>query len=241
MQTNAEVGEYKAETYLDKGNGFELIALTPFHVTVNNAELPKTVILTHLTKKTPGWHDVLVADNLDETGNKFKLKLYNDGAVVFEKEYWLDGLTCLSIDLSNLIQTDYGEISYQGNANFRLYYNYINGGSCCYNLSDEKKSEIFCLFDNFPTTAWKGVTVSNSSDSPINAVLKLISNGQVLATTEKQIPARDTIVGIHSDWFPGFNINQVEKIKVESGLSSLQAIAISGNANISNLLMMRGK
>ncbi|MBN1827845.1 MAG: hypothetical protein JW884_01700 [Deltaproteobacteria bacterium] len=206
------------------------------------------VYISHITRDTsqaaqyPEWVDILQVDNTSNAATVFTIILYNDAGVkVFEQTYPIDQLGYDAIDIKTLnASAETGEILYDSpSLNFRLFYEYEDGGVAEFNLMESKASTVAFYFAN--AAAWvqyKGLALMNAGAMSTTVTLYAIGEGEIRSTSLPiTIPAKTRIFGLHSEYFPYEPVNQINKIiAVSSNGQHLAGITKSTKFPITNIL-----
>lgn len=197
------------------------------------------VNLTHVTSGTPGWQNMLQADNDSTSDADFSLTLYNNGEAVYTETYTVPALDRLVVDLTPLAPAvETGKITYT-NAGlvFRLSYEYSANGLAEFKLTDAAASTIGLYFSDFSSTlTTKGAAITNHSNASVQITLYAVGNGSILDTSSETIGPYGKIIGVNSDFFPGVAYGDLQRIFVQAPTPSIWGLMICSNADLSNFV-----
>lgn len=206
----------------------------------------RDLYIPHLTTGEADWSDHLEVDNTGPTSAEFTLTLYDaTGAEVYEQAHSVPSLGESVSALKDLAPSARcGRIGTESN---RLFFrvahrNTLSGGVAEFALSEELGSGLgFFFSDVSPSVSWKGIALANLSDEPLSVTLYALGGGRILDHAGVSLGAYQKTHGVHSQWFPGIALSDIRKIVAVSASWALSGIAISGNADSSQLLFTRAE
>ena len=228
-QSNAEKGVYRFDIYFDDGSGFILLDSLACEV------IKEVAIKIPLLLSSPmdGWEDVLEVDNSQSTSGNFSIILYNEGRVVGESNYEVNGLGYSSVNLTDLVDASCGIIVPKSmGLNFRLTHMPIVSGldMMKYNLSSQVSSKMAFYFSNFWSEAnIKAFSIMNSGEEIAEITLHAYGDGGEISSVSAVIAPMSNIFGYHTRWFPDLSVAELNKIIVISNNTKLQGITITSN------------
>jgi secreted trypsin-like serine protease len=201
-----------------------------------------SVYLPHITAGADDWKDFLQADNNADQSSDYTLTLYSNGEVIYDQTRTLAALGREKMDLKALAPTAAcGKITY---TDARMHFRYSSenltgGGVSEFSIPQGLATGlVFYFSDVLPGVEWKGLALANMSDVSARVTLSAIAQGDVLAETALTVNPRNKVVGLYSQWFPGVSVDQVSRVRVVSGNSSLCGLSVSGNAPATTLVVM---
>lgn len=205
-------------------------------------EAANSAYLTHLTGGYSDWQDYLQVDNTGLTTETFTLILYDtDGIEIYHDDLTINAEDELIVDLKSLGGTAAaGKVVYDSSLlNFRLsFYNIAGGGVAEFQLTENLSSTLSFFFSEVGSmnVAWKGIAVTNYSDTAAVGKIYAYGGGELLGTADISIPAFSKLLGLHDTWFSSISISQIKRLFIECDAATLAGITISGNSDSSKML-----
>ncbi len=202
------------------------------------------VYIPHITALAQDWKDYLQVDNPGNTAATITISLYNSGVLMYEQPHQVPGKTKSLIVLKDLTEyAQFGKITYTDpGLTFRLSTENISGtGAAEIFLSNELSSSLNCYFSDFLSlVAWKGLVITNFSNTTATLTLTAIGNGATLGQTTVTLGSYFKTAGLHASWFPGVSVNDIDWISITSSNGDLCGLTVSGTADSATLVMVPG-
>ena len=195
--------------------------------------------IPHITGGVQQWDDYLQVNNNTASEESYTITLYNNGAEVYSQVHTVAALTRSEILLKNLnANAQIGIITYaEPGLNFRVSYEYMTGGVAEFKSIDTLAPAIGLYFSDFIfSMTSKGAAIANLGTTPAEVTLYALAQGVIQGTFPVTIQPMNKIVGLHSNWFPDLDFDQVESIIAVTSSPALCGIAISSDDDLSHLL-----
>ena len=199
--------------------------------------------IPHITSN-PEWTDYLLIDNNSAFDASYTLTLYtSSGIETYNAVHDISANSEAVLQPKTLAPTASNGIILSTNKDlfFRYFYESNNGGVAEFKLNKEGNVYTQAGF-YFNSTAglveWKGLAITNFSNTATYITLYAYGNGGLLGTVSDGIPGNGKLVGVHTRWFPSVDIDDLKRIIVvaSNNLLSLGGIVICGNSDNSSLL-----
>ncbi len=205
-----------------------------------------TVYLPHITGGAGDWNELLQADNLSSETVTFTLILFGSaGETLHSADYSVNAYDKLEIYPKTINGNAMsGKITYtESKLSFRTTQENLNGGGIAeFHLSGNLNSSLYFFFtEDISSIEWKGLALTNFSDSATDVTLMALGNGTPYWSTTVNVGPNQKIIGTYETWFPMLNLSQVQVVFANSTSASLSGVAISGDLTNSVLLFTPGK
>jgi len=200
------------------------------------------VYIPHITGGFSDWNDYLQVDNPTDQTAQFTITLYSNGSVTYTQTHEIAGLTKETITLKDLSSTaQSGKINFEESTlQFRLSTENLTGGGVSELLLPETLSSslTFYFSDFLSSVFWKGIAMSNISESSATLTLTATGNGSTAGPVQVTINPFSSLSNLYSGWFPTMNTADIASISVTSTSSSICGVSISGTSDSSSIIML---
>jgi len=202
-----------------------------------------TIYIPHVTGGYDDWSDTLLVDNSSLASADYTIILYDaTGAEVYNQSHSVGKLSQDVIFLKNLNATaQCGEITYtEEMLFFRVSYENTGGGGVAeFKLTDSLNTTLAFYFNNSASfLEWKGLALTNFSNSSTDIALYAIGGGSVLGSASITLPANGKVIGLHTAWFPSIDLVDLDKIVAVASTATLCGIAKNGDLANTKLLFV---
>jgi len=198
------------------------------------------VYIPHITGGLSDWTDLLEVDNKSPSDQIYTITLYNQGAQVYDSTHTATAERYEAQNLKQLANAaTCGRVNtLDENLHFRVSYEYTpTGGVAAFDLSQNRGASAHFFFANQAAMVeWKGIAVMNTRPYETQVTLTAIGSGAALGNSTQTIAGFSRLSGVHSAWFPGATLAQVERIVAASSSGKLTGISISGKNDGSKML-----
>ncbi len=232
------VGNYIGKIYIDTGDGFNLLTEINFSTptpTPTPTPTQKVSVIPYLFSQS-GWNNRIIVKNLSLDSSAISLIIYNQGDVVFSKNYTITPYGVITIKTNQLninSEFDFGEIKFTGNAVVESTIYYLCNSIAVSNVnstSQKKGKKLFIPFNSSSLTNWNLLLITNSGDSQETIRLEPLEINALTSTV--------IIQGHSSLWI--LENNELLGMKIACD-NTVQAISFSGNNNLDWIEVRYGK